>query len=269
MDGMFRIYQSGQEFLTDNEKILREHPLETCFLSGNARSMPDMSDGFAVRASDVLALRYRDFPMVLYGDEASCGELAAGLWENGLTFGAVLAGPALTDAFPPRYEALAGGTHRLRHAMDIMKCERLHDMETPLVEAATPADAEEIARLALRFQFEALGEDADIQALLAKIRNDIGQFVLIRRDGKIVSLAKRVRETERLCSTSWVYTLEAYRGRGLARQTVTYLTRRALREGKTAYLFVDQKNPISNHLYQSIGYTYGAPQMETTYLPRT
>lgn len=268
---MFRIYRTGQEFWEDNEVILQEHPLETCFLSGNAKGMPDMSQGFAVKVSDgeriLLAVRFMNFPMVIYGDERLCGKLAAGLVENGFRFDGVLANPMLTDAFFPCYEALAGGTHRVKESMDIMKCERVKETDTSAVELSAPGDAEEIAGLLVPFYREALGEHRERASLLERIRNEAGRFALTRRDGKIVSIAWRVRESDESCAISGVYTCEEYRGQGLARRVVTYLTQQILSDGKLAYLFVDKENPISNHLYRSIGYVYDVPQTETSYFP--
>lgn len=270
---MFRSYRTGQEFLEENEKILGERPLEACFFAGNAKGMPDMSQGFAVKVSDgervLLAIRFRDFPMVLYGDEALCAELAAGLVENDLHFGAVLANPMLTEAFFPCYEALAGGSHRLKEAMDIMKCERLNDTDTAAVELSAPGDTEELAGLLVPFYREALGEHREASSLLEEIRGEAGRFALVRREGKIVSIAWRVRESDETCAISGVYTREEYRGQGLARQTVTCLTKQILADGKLPYLFVDKANPISNHLYRSIGYIYDVPQIETAYIPAT
>ena len=87
------------------------------------------------------------------------------------------------------------------------------------------------------------------------------------KNGKIVSMARKVRETDLLCGISHVFTRREYRGKGFARQTVTALTEDILKQGKLAYLYVDRTNPISNHLYQSIGYEYGKPHIETAYLP--
>ena len=123
---MFRIYENGNQFFNDNRGILKENPLETVFFVSNAENLKDSSQGFAVKAAEgelcLLAIRYRMFPMVLYGDRTLCGELAAGLKEHGLTFGSVLSDAETTEAFFQCYEALAGGTHVLSHTTDMMKC---------------------------------------------------------------------------------------------------------------------------------------------------
>ena len=69
------------------------------------------------------------------------------------------------------------------------------------------------------------------------------------------------------CWPGSLWPIEEYRGQGFARQAVTYLTRDIIQRGKTAYLYVDKANPISNHLYQSIGYKYDTPMTEAEYIP--
>ncbi|MBC8535668.1 GNAT family N-acetyltransferase [Feifania hominis] len=72
-------------------------------------------------------------------------------------------------------------------------------------------------------------------------------------DGEVISTASAVCETERMAMLSGVATREEFRGRGLARQTVSKLCRDLLNEGKTP--FIAYNNPIAEQLYQSIGFT--------------
>ncbi len=60
-----------------------------------------------------------------------------------------------------------------------------------------------------------------------------------------------------------VYTPPEERGRGYATALVTALCRRVLAMGK-AYvcLFVDDRNPISNHVYEKIGFRRAGTQEE-------
>ena len=49
------------------------------------------------------------------------------------------------------------------------------------------------------------------------------------------------------------------RKKGFSKKIVSFLTNYIVTNHKIAYLFVDKNNPISNHLYQSIGYVYDKP----------
>lgn len=51
-----------------------------------------------------------------------------------------------------------------------------------------------------------------------------------------------------------VYTRDAYRGKGCARKVVNTMKNEILAAGKTATLNVDRNNPITCHLYTSLGF---------------
>lgn len=51
-----------------------------------------------------------------------------------------------------------------------------------------------------------------------------------------------------------VYTPKSHRGRGIASHVVAELTARGLADGTRMCLFTDQANPISNKIYEAIGY---------------
>lgn len=268
---MFTSYQTGADFLRDNAPLLRSHPLETVFFPVNARQMPNMDQGFAVKVQEgqraLLAIRNGPFPMVLYGESALCPQLAQALGRGGYTFGRVLGSEEVTTAFLSAYEALCGGSHSLVHAMDIMRCDALRDCPTPDVETAAGADAAELAQLTLRFDRDTSQPPRSLEEIREEVAGALDGYVLIRRDGAIAAMARRARQEADLCAVTGVYTHPDHRGRGLARQVVTHLTRAIRAEGRLPYLFVDQANPITNHLYPSIGYTYDAPTLEWAYHP--
>lgn len=272
---MVKIYGSGMEFLTENQPIIDRYPMDMAFFEKNAKSMPDNQDGFSIRIEEgdrlLLAIRYLEFPMVLFGAEELCGRLAKALLRNGLTFGKVLGKGSLPEAFLSRYEAMTGGSHRIHMSMMTMTCTDFHGCDTTGVFHASTAEVPEILALTEKFYQEALQEtiaQEKTEEHMTRIRAEISNYACIRREGKLVSMAKTTREAERLCCISAVYTLPEYRGQGLARQIVTALTAEILERKKIPYLYVDQENPVSNHLYQSIGYTYDAPQMEIEYFPK-
>lgn len=268
---MIHFYRSGSAFLQENRTILEQYPLETSFFSSNAKQMTDMREGFIgkVQGEDscLLAVRFRAFPMVLFGDAGLCASLADGLWREKKNFGSVLGEESLIPAFLKAYEAKAGGSHRPLHRMTVMCCphrpgEIIHGVET-----AGAGDVDEIAEIKQMFHREALGEDTDLSMLRAEVAGTVSSYGVIRQNRRIASLACTCRESERLCAISSVYTRPEARGQGLARQTVTVLTQKILRNGKLPYLYVENSNPISNRLYRSIGYEYRTPMIQMAYRP--
>ena len=270
---MVRIYGSGTEFLTENRPIIDRYPLDMAFFVGNAKRMPDNRDGFSLWVEEgahiLLAIRYLEFPMVLFGAEELCGQLAEALIHNGLTFGKVLGKGSLPETFLSHYEVMAGGSHKIHVSMMTMICTDFHGCATSKVFHASPAEVNEIPALTEKFYQEAVQETIDLTKIEERSWAEIGTYACIRREGKLVSMAKTTRETVRLCAISAVYTLPEYRGQGFARQIVTALTAEILSRKKTPYLYVDQTNPISNHhLYKRIGYTCDAPQVEIKYFSK-
>ncbi|GAB3755156.1 GNAT family N-acetyltransferase [Microlunatus parietis] len=57
-----------------------------------------------------------------------------------------------------------------------------------------------------------------------------------------------------VCRIGPVYTPKQHRGRGIASHVVAELTARGLADGTRMCLFTDQANPISNKIYEAIGY---------------
>ncbi|HOF67562.1 MAG TPA: GNAT family N-acetyltransferase [Candidatus Fermentibacter daniensis] len=76
-------------------------------------------------------------------------------------------------------------------------------------------------------------------------------------DGEKVSMASSNRTTERGAVVYLVYTPPALRGRGYASSVVAALTKRQLDSGLSyCTLFADIANPVSNSIYQRIGYEF-------------
>ncbi|KAK8834432.1 hypothetical protein M9Y10_018151 [Tritrichomonas musculus] len=268
------VYDNGQDFLNDNYAILQKNPIETNFFKLNAKNMHDMSNGFVCKLTEdnrfVLALGFKKYPMLIFGDNSLLRSLALNLTQQNFTFDRILAPAETAKSFINCFEQIYGGDHEIVHSMDIMMCTKLikNDTNTSSVEYAKQSDVQEIANIIYQFNLNVHQHSEPISTFVDDVKNRINNFVLIRLDNKIVSIAQKTREDENLCSISSVYTREDYRCRGLSRKIMTFLTNQIIESGKIAYLFVDKTNPISNHLYTSIGYSYISPQMEIRYFPR-
>ena len=115
------------------------------------------------------------------------------------------------------------------------------------------------------FTFEALGEKPELDKVTDSVSQRIHSYAILRDDGKIVSVASGYYENNGLCRLANVYTKPECRNKGYSRKVVTYLTEQAITSGNLPYLHVDQHNPVSNHLYKSIGYVYGKSRYEIIY----
>jgi predicted GNAT family acetyltransferase len=75
-----------------------------------------------------------------------------------------------------------------------------------------------------------------------------------RHHGDIVTMAGFSRPFAHTVSLAYVYTPEKYRGNGFATHCVERLTERLLTQYEAVTLYTDLSNPISNSIYQKIGY---------------
>ena len=268
---MYKVYKTGQEFLDENLDIIRKDPLGTTFFEGNANMISQCDErNFAIRVDVgekmLIAIQLDGYPMVIYGSEQATDELAKAVVENKLQFDRVIGYLDVTTGFLTRYERLVGGSHVVNLSMDVMYCKKVNPCDTSGVELPTAGDAEEIARLIVEFDWEAVREESDFDEVLQKVNNRINDYAVIRADGKIVSMCYRYVDSN-LDRLSYVYTREQYRNQGYSRKVVTYVTQSSLKSGHTPYLHVDQHNPVSNHLYVSIGYVYDKSRYEIAYIP--
>lgn len=269
---MYKLYKTGKEFLDENLDILRRDPLGALFFESNANAIEQCdANSYAVRVEAgsefLIAIRLEGYPLVIYGSESCVAELAQIVSKNKLRFDKVIGCYELLDKFLKSYEQLVGGSHKVNLSMDIMYCDKVVSCDTSGVERATAKDVEQIERLYSAFLAEALRKNATWGGKIDKIAQEIDDFALLRVDGEIVSIASRRDSGNGLCRISNVYTKPEHRNKGYSRKVVTYLTEQIMKKGDLPCLHVDQANPVSNHLYQTIGYKYGKSRFEITYVP--
>lgn len=82
------------------------------------------------------------------------------------------------------------------------------------------------------------------------------KLYVLEVDGSPVSMAGFTREMQTAIGVAFVYTPPYYRGKGFASSCVAQLSQMALDKGFTrCVLYTDLSNPVSNSIYQKIGYT--------------
>ena len=267
---MYKVYATGKEFLNENLELIRKDPLGAMFFEANANSIGQCDvDNYAIRVEVegeiLIAIRAHGYPFVIYGSENCVDELAQIVAKNRLQFNKVIGYYDVSDKFLKSYEAIVGGSHKINLYMDVMYCDQVAPCDTSEVEQATAQDADEIAHLYAEFLREAIGENATWGEKIAQIAQEIDNYVLWRVDGEIVSIASRKDTGKGLCRISNVFTKPEHRNKGYSRKLVTCLTEKILKSGDLPCLFVDQHNPVSNHLYQKIGYKYDKSRYEFVY----
>jgi len=174
----------------------------------------------------------------------------------------------LADVFAGRW----CGRHGLKvtdtMAQRVFKLTKVNDvrMSPGKFRVATEADKELVKKWSHGFQVDCFGENSKVPETDFSRRIPEGNVFLWEVDGKPVSVAERVRATERGGTVGGVYTPPELRGKGYATSCVAELSRNILQRGKQfCTLYTDLANKTSNSIYKKIGYVEIADSVQHTF----
>ena len=244
---MVKIYQNGQTFLEENLSFLLGNKYASSLIIRDAELMNEVDKSNYLLRVDfngkkLLALRLVPYSLLLFGNHECLNELLSFIKDNQLELPSILCSNDIGNHLPNFYMDIG---------MDFMECNKKTEPSSNRICHATIDDVDEIEDLSNVF-FKECGL-AD-RAMRQKIIDRIDSYRLIKLDGRIAALARHSEDTDTSSRISMVYTRKEYRGRGYAREVVNACKNEILEQGKIATLNVDQKNPISNHLYSSLGF---------------
>ena len=121
---------------------------------------------------------------------------------------------------------------------------------------ATEQDRPILTRYIKEFYEEALNEEVSDEHVNQKFEAYLEKgYYFLEKEAKIVSQAVIGRTLIKGKSISGVYTPKEERGKRYAYDLVYTLSKKCLDEGaEYCVLYTDAENPISNHVYEKIGY---------------
>jgi len=204
-------------------------------------------------------------PYLLTMPEEAAGRLAHELHERGeQVFGVNGALPAV-EVFAAETARLAGRTHRVAEHTRLFVLDRLQAPSPPPGRARL-ACADEVGQVLA--WYDAFGRDAAEQAGRAEphLGPEEDEASMLRRisegtvwvwedeSGALVHVTGASRPAFGVSRIGPVYTPPGQRGRGYAGATVAAASAALLDEGARVCLFTDQANPVSNALYQRLGF---------------
>ena len=228
-------YSNGTDFLQANQALLQENPYLSTFFTLDAPLLKQADTiNYALRCEQgdnwLLALKVEPYNLLLLGDEACASELGYVMQRE-------------LEPYGRRYEEAL--------AMDFMEARTVTEPSAPEVETAGKGDLDEIFACAQRFVADCGLLDKPEKEPFRKV---LDSFRILRADGKIVSMACIAPATQDDLRLVLVYTRDEYRGKGYARKVVNSAKNEILAAGKRVTLNVDRKNPVSYHLYRSLGF---------------
>ncbi len=164
----------------------------------------------------------------------------------------------LCEKFNAIYEQKFHQKLTLRLQMDVMKLSRLKDIPIHgrLVQG-TMKDLSLLTQWYKAFAKESLHDDVTEEVAKETISKMIGTGLVFMYENKekvITSCIKYQIGTPHGCILSLVYTDPIYRGCGNAKEMTYLMCQECLKLAPYVALFVDQLNPISNHVYRDVGF---------------
>ena len=253
---MIYVYENGKEFLAENETYLNQNKYMSAlfFLDAGILNEPNKKN-YAIKVEaegkKLLGIKIEPYNLLLYGDEYCLEELLDYLYQNGYDFPGVMCPTTIGARLCEISDKVIGIPFALSIGMDFMEARTFTEPSASEVIPAEASDIDEILNCQKRFfQDCGLNDEPNKEHLEKKLDH----FRLIKEDGCIVAMAAFTQDTDASLRVTYVYTDPQHRGKGYGRKVVNAVKNEILNAGKIATLNVDQANPISNHLYASLGF---------------
>jgi len=202
--------------------------------------------------------------MVLYSHLPECQPVVLALWDalagGGWTVPAVIGPANVADAWAEMWERQNGRSPKPGMRQRAFELRQVQPLTLPPGQLRLPTadDFERVVEWIQAFHKDAhIQDDLESAELLARGKMQNGDLFLWENEsGKAVSMAAKARPTRHGITVNLVYTPAELRGRGYATACVASLSQQLLDEGyQFCTLFTDLSNPVSNHIYEKIGYT--------------
>lgn len=245
-------YKNGDEFYNDNREIIDNNLIENSFFKLNYPAIMGFErNNFCIKIIDnekyLIALNRDPYNLLLFGDVSLCDKLAYEIYSHNLHINGVLASEDLVNEFCKSYTKYSKFKFEDLFSMGLLVSNEVSDASD--AQKASIEDTKLLQDYDKKFHIEIFNEEPKIEHEII-----VDNYYVFKYNNEIVSCAHKTREEDNICSISGVYTNPNYRGKGFARKVVSTIRNEIVKSGKIAYLYVDNNNPISSHLYKSIGF---------------
>lgn len=261
-------YKDITTFMNETWQILLRHEVQNNLLMGNAKREAEggKSNDLKIAVKDdkghikLIGIMTLPFNLVLYEvNNEACEEallyLASELINRQVDIPGVIGEKGLVRRFSEIYTAKTHTKTRLKLSMNLMMLTELIEPSkaSGSVRKATREDLYFLPYWQQSFAKEAQVHVPTIEESEAQLSKAI-EKVYIWEDTYPVSTAAASRSLEHGVGIAFVYTPPMFRGKGYASSCVAELTKQLLKTYQYCYLFADQANPISNGIYERLGY---------------
>lgn len=252
---MIKIYQTGEDFYLQNKEFLLTNIYTEVFFRLDAKLLLETNkEEYAICVINankrLVSLRKKPYSTLFFGDSELVDEIIDYLNTNNYSIGDILSPLPLGEIIASTLNKR--GCSYIKHlAMDYMICKESLFTSSDLVEKPLLDDVDELLELTKVFAAEVHLVSTETKDKIVKA---LEEFRVIKDKGKIVAMATVSESTNQDKRIAYVYTKPEYRGRHYAKMIVTNIVNETLANGLFVTLNVDQNNPISYHLYASLGF---------------
>jgi len=191
-------------------------------------------------------------------DDSALDAIAHYLHARSIAIPGVNSSAEIARRFALKWSELSGRTFRMQMAHCIYQLSRVTNQARAAGRLREPSQSDEALMRKWRaaFSIDAEHMDAEEAARQAGLPMPKSRRLMLWEvEGSAVSMAGYAGPTPNGIRVAWVYTPPANRGKGFAGACVAALSQKLLDEGrKFCFLYTDLANPVSNHVYQKIGY---------------
>lgn len=280
----FKKYDDPNEFIEENEELILEKEWLNNLMAGNYKEAlnEDISNGWILaRVTDngkteLIMLLRKPWRLLMYSPTDNKSEelyrfAAEKLYEVDPMLEGVNTEKDVSQIFAKEFCKIAGKKPEVRFEMRILVLEKLKEAnlrDDVIFRKATEEDKATLKEYRRLFSEEALHETVSDEDLEKKYERHFSMgYYLLEKDGKIVATASCNRHLSKGKSVGNVFTPKEERGNGYAFNLVYRISKEFLDSGlEYCVLFTDDSNPISNHVYEKIGYERRADTMEILFV---
>lgn len=279
---MIKIYQTSSEYLEETQEFLCRRECVSQLILFNAlvhkgeEKTKQVFFGNILDENGLILLSFGNcFPynLCIYMEEKSklssnlckkvkeaVKELCNYIIKEDISIHGINANEFICEIFLANYNRKDGKQLKKILAMDIMEIRTLKDISLACgtFRLAKKEEALLIANWKKFFEKEALGIETKEEEEIKDVENSIEKervYVFCNQEDTLVSMAFFARELLHGGVINYVFTPVEYRGKKYAQTNIYYLSKEILEKGyQFVSLFVDKTNPISNQVYQKVGY---------------
>ena len=264
-------YNTLEDFMKENFDFILEKEWLNCLMVGNCLEGEKIgTEGWLLakvsqnEKTELIILYRKPWKLILYSPTGNTTDelykfTAEQIYRQDNKLLGVNAETEMAHKFARFYCEIAKQQYRLVNPLKILVLEEMlpkQNVNEATFRKATEQDKQLLSQYIKGFYKDALGEDMTDEDAYKKVESYLERgYYVLEKEGKIVSQAVIGRTLVKGKSISCVYTPKEERGKGYAYELVYKLSKKCL-DGGVEYcvLYTDAENPISNHIYEKMGY---------------